>query len=832
MPRKSDLNKDELAEIRNELAKQAEIQKKIAESAGDYLKLIKDIKSLHKDIANTERLLAAQQEKVTKAEKALVGLKGDELEKAEKILSIEKEKLKILSKEVTTMKEYTAQLTQAGKETSKLQKSMAVFKDVKKDLTSIYGLVNKGYGKLESTFNLFSMDKSLKMSALQMGILSKQTDGFRNTLSSAANSTIDFGVGIEELAKLQASYSEELGRTVTFTEQGAKSMAAMSIATGLGADGAAKLAADMENFGYSVERTAEFVEQTMNDSHKMGLNAAKVVKTLASNMKMLNKYNFKGGAKGLAKMAETVTKLGVDMNIVAGMADKLFDIEGAVDMSAQLQVMGGAWAKLADPFKLMYMARNDMEGLIESVGEAAAASAKFNAKTKEFEISAMEMHRLRKVAEQTGVAYEDLAQAGKNAARYTKVKTQMRFSVDKATQEFIANTAQFNERGEATLNINGSPKLLKDIDKATLKAQMDEKASLEERAKQSQTFDETLGNLVKQFKQLLLPLVTELDTVVAKFSEALRDPKVIGAITDTAKMIGKTIGVVGKFIANNPMTALAGLGLFEAGKWFLNGMSLGKGFNITANVSGSGGGMLSNLFKGKGMMGKLGGLGSEAGMFGKFGKMGGGMGFGGSLAKGLKAGGGLGIASLLMEGGRGMMDDPDSDLGKTIGIGGTAAGWAGTGAMIGSVIPGLGTAAGGIIGGIAGAGKGIYDEYFSDEAEKKKATVSGMHDGIFGSDFSKGRGVIQGGTITPIDNKDSLMAMKPNGPIDKVISEPKSMKIEFGDIHFKFDELKVTSPGSPGVAIDLLKDPQFIRSITRMVHSETEKVIQGGKPKG
>jgi len=35
------------------------------------------------------------------------------------------------------------------------------------------------------------------------------------------------------------------------------------------------------------------------------------------------------------------------------MADKLFDVEGAVDMSAQLQVMGGAWAKLADPFKLM-----------------------------------------------------------------------------------------------------------------------------------------------------------------------------------------------------------------------------------------------------------------------------------------------------------------------------------------------------------------------------------------------------------------------------------------------------------------------------------------------
>jgi hypothetical protein len=53
------------------------------------------------------------------------------------------------------------------------------------------------------------------------------------------------------------------------------------------------------------------------------------------------------------------------MDFAAGMSDKLWDIEG--DMSAQLQVMGGAWAKLADPFHLMYMARNDMKGLTEEI---------------------------------------------------------------------------------------------------------------------------------------------------------------------------------------------------------------------------------------------------------------------------------------------------------------------------------------------------------------------------------------------------------------------------------------------------------------------------------
>ena len=57
---------------------------------------------------------------------------------------------------------------------------------------------------------------------------------------------------------------------------------------------------------------------------------------------------------------------------------------------------------------------------------------------------------------------------------------------------------------------------------------------------------------------------------------------------------------------------------------------------------------------------------------------------------------------------------------------------------------------------------------------------SPIHDGVLGSDFNKGRGVIQGGKITPIDNKDDLLAMKPRGTIDNMISKDtnKTMKIE------------------------------------------------------
>jgi hypothetical protein len=70
----------------------------------------------------------------------------------------------------------------------------------------------------------------------------------------------------------------------------------------------------------------------MDDTHSMGLNASRVIKNLAASMKLLNKYNFAGGTKDLAKMVQLTTKMGVSAEFAAGMAEKLFDIGGAVEM--------------------------------------------------------------------------------------------------------------------------------------------------------------------------------------------------------------------------------------------------------------------------------------------------------------------------------------------------------------------------------------------------------------------------------------------------------------------------------------------------------------------
>lgn len=844
------LTPEELKKVTAQLKAQADLQRKLSEDTNSYFELIKDIKNLHKDIAASKQKMVEQEANSLSATKAYNDAlaSGNRLTQTQynllkKNKDLEDAKLGIIRDEVKELEKLTGEMTKAAKEAKGLQHTFA---SMKKSVNDIGGGFKMVAGFFKEMTGGFGNLKEIKRAGLSMGLLKKGTDDFGNSVNAAGAQVAAMGVSMDDLSKMQASYSDELGRAVMLGKEGLIAMGQMAAATGLGAEGASKMAADMDTFGLSAEKTRDLMEATMNDSHAIGLNASKVIKNMAGNMKMMNKYSFKGGTKGLEKMALTVTKLGVKMDFVASMADKLFNVEGAVEMSAQLQVLGGAWAQFADPMKMMNLGRNDMEGLAKATANAAAQSVSFNSATGEFKITALEMHTLREAANATGVSYEELAESGMKAKKALEAKKLLQIGgLSSEMEEFIANTAQWKD-GKATIEIGGQTRLLKtltDIDKTAIKNEIKSKASLKERAEMSKTFDEKISNIIMQFKQMFYPFVKAVDEglgpIADKISKALANPKLLEGIKSAAETAGKVIAVIGKFIANNPGTSIAlafgTMGLMEAVKWIANGVALGKGFNMVASVGGRGGsGGIMDMFGGgkggRGGGGMMKGLSSLVGgkktmmgrgMRGMAAKQigGGAMGGLGKMGMGL----GLGVAGMGMDYARGGMDDSQSTGGKMLGIGSKAAEWAAMGSMLGPW--------GALIGGILGAGKGTYDEYFDADAQIASAMpsgVGGVHDGA----FSDGKGIIQGGKITPIDNKDDLMAMKPNGPVDKAINgggmNGGTMKIEFGEIHFKFDELKVTSPGSPGVTIDLLKDPKFIRSITTMIHNETNKMVNGG----
>ena len=865
---------EQIQKLTEELKKQAELQKQVGQSIESYMDGMKEYKKTLAEINKN---------------------KQRELELEKELLSPNNKNKDISQIKLDILREQTAQMeTQAkimGSALSSVnKKSLAgaklmgeATKGLAKAFVGLPGMIQSAYGKLKG-LGLFEMEKEIKKSALSMGILSKQSNSFRSTIVSASKETNLIGVGIKELSQMQSSYSEGLGRAVVLSKEGLVAMGQMAVVTGLGAEGTSKMVEDMELQGVSAERTGKYVEQTLNDSSKMGLNATKVIKLVSNNMKMLNRYNFKDGVKGLVKMAQTVSKLGIDMEFASGFAEKLFNIEGAVDMSAQLQVMGGEWSKLADPFRLMYMARNDINGLTEELANAAASSAKFNTETKEFEIGSLEMSRLRVIAEQTGLSYDELATAGKNAAKFTKIKSQLNFSLGggkdgEELKDFIINKSTLNEKGEAEIMIDGNPRLLKQMsqqDSKLLKAQMLEQATMKKRAEESITFDEQINYLINELKVSLLPLVKTINDRLVPKLQGLGEKFIAKGgwgekIEKFAETVGGWISSVGGLMIEMPGWT-AGLYLFakaaptigkiasffwEKAKWFGNGVELGLGFNSVASAGG-GGSDVTDMFggkgKGKGRFGRL----RSASRIGKFAK-----GIGG-ISAGLLSAGISGYdeysenAAAGMSGGENAGRTATRATGSGLGAWGGAAGGAAIGTMI---FPGVGTAIGGLLGGILGGlagdkiGEASGDAIYGDELRN-----FGVHDAIFnspihdgaisgigsgamsrpsmvdrlGPDFSKNRGIIDGGKITPIDNKDDLIAMKPGGAIDKVAGKNTSNNVthSFGDLNISGEIILKGYGANPGEGVDLLKEESIRREITNLVQVGLQKNRNGGKLKG
>jgi hypothetical protein len=234
------------------------------------------------------------------------------------------------------------------------------------------------------------------------------------------------------------------------------------------------------------------------------------------------------------------------------------------------------------------------------------------------------MHKLKIIAEQTGMSYDDLVTAGKNAKKFSMIKSQIRFDVGggeegKALQDYLTNKALFQD-GKAYIQVKGEKKListLTDQDKKILKAEMEEKKSMKERAEEARTFDEALTNLINQLKIYLLPLITKLsdpkDGLIKKLDTLATDFNKPGGWGEKleyfAGKVGEFITSVGGWVIEHK-ELVAGLllfskavplvsaafklfgGVWDTIKWFKNGVALGEGFNTVASAGGGGGGSM------------------------------------------------------------------------------------------------------------------------------------------------------------------------------------------------------------------------------------------------
>jgi len=480
------------SDILRSVQEELEIQKQILEinrsinnEFTGYLNAKRNLKNAEEEIFEIEKAMSllvtngmSQNDKIYKEFKRQLDLKN-------RLLQAQRQEIKNASILVMSYKEFT-------------KLSMATFA-----------------GFLPNIINfLAEADKSFKNVNQTLGLTGDRAKLMTSNLMEASSYAMSMGVSFEDLGKIQTSYTDEMGNSVLLSKENLKNIIAIGKGTKMGTDIAGKMVGKFDLIGKSVTQVKDFYEDAVKSSVKFGVSATKVIDALNDNFDRSQQYVFKGGIEGLKKMSMFATKFKVDMTSVFNAMDKANSLEGAVDMAAQLQVIGGKFAQ-TDPFSLLYQARNDAEGFTKTMQSLTKGMANFNKTTGEFEIQAGDLNRLRLAADATGMSFEDLIKQAKQGAKVNAIGGLLGGKLGKEEKEFIEGVAQIQKDGNFKVQI--SPNEFRDIRQLSLgqvKALMESNKSLEERAKDAQAFDEVLKNTINEMKTLFLPLLKSINGIV------------------------------------------------------------------------------------------------------------------------------------------------------------------------------------------------------------------------------------------------------------------------------------------------------------------------------
>jgi len=362
---------------------------------------------------------------------------------------------------------------------------------------------------------MMEADKSIRSTNLQLGLSGTKAAAMRQSFEESAALAIRLGGSIEDIASVMTTFADETGRAHVLTGDMVDSIMQIGKGTGLGVEQAAKLGAQFQFMGFNAKDTMDYVQGVVDTSERMGVNTTKVLKVVSDNFKKLSTFTFQGGVASFAKMAQSAEKTRVDMESALSVAEATRGLENVIDLGAQLQVMGGEFAKM-DPFQWLYMARNEPDKMTEKISEMTTGMyslKKASDGTFEKFISPADRDRLAQVAKSLGIAQDKMFEIAQR--RFDIVGTEKELAgmgLTDREKELIAGAAQMNkETGRFQVNLGGTMKDIRNLTKAQAESFVQEQVSLEERAREAMTFDEQLKVTINLLKATLLPVLQKFN---------------------------------------------------------------------------------------------------------------------------------------------------------------------------------------------------------------------------------------------------------------------------------------------------------------------------------
>jgi hypothetical protein len=311
------------------------------------------------------------------------------------------------------------------------------------------------YTEAINPFNLdpfITLDNSLTTIQKTLGTTKDRLGEFKIVISDVIPDLIRMGLSYEQAFSETIEIMKGLGSVASLSTEAIKDVSAAAL---VGGQNTRVLAQSFREVGVSIYDVGERMKEVNDIAKNAGVSVTAVSELVVSNLKQMNLYNFDTGVKGLSQMAVTSERLGVSMNRVFDFAEKIFNPEGAIEMSAGLQRLGVTASGLLDPLRAMDLAMNDPKGLQDEILNITKEFTRFNEVNGNFEIMPGSKRRLREIAKEMGIPADELAQMSIKAADFDRKMQQITFpslATDQETKEMIAGMAQLKD-GKAIINV-------------------------------------------------------------------------------------------------------------------------------------------------------------------------------------------------------------------------------------------------------------------------------------------------------------------------------------------------------------------------------------------
>jgi MFS family permease len=370
-------------------------------------------------------------------------------------------------------------------------------------------------------------DKTIKNTILNLGMSGAKAAEMRTAFEKSATFAARIGASLTDLQAIQQGYADQTGRARALTASMLEDITLIGKGTGLGIEQATKLAAQFEFMGVDAKSAMDYAQGIVDTSERMGVNTTKVLKNITDNFKKVNTYSFVSGTKGIAQMAENAEKLQVSMEASLNSATIAKSLEGAIDMFAQLQVMGGNFAKI-DPLQAFYLARNEPEKWQQEISKMTAGIVTFKKNSEgvfEKFISPADRQRLEQAGKALGLSAEEMTVIAQRRAELDLSEKQMAGKgLTSKQKEWIAGAMVLNSKtNQLQVSLGGTMKDISTLTSDQASSFIEERKTLQERAEQAMTFDQTFKATIEILKASLLPLLTTINKIMSVTIKPLAD---------------------------------------------------------------------------------------------------------------------------------------------------------------------------------------------------------------------------------------------------------------------------------------------------------------------